>query len=157
MKILISGATGLVATNLIPTLTAKGHEVFKLVRKAPKSADEIQWDSEKGFSDAEIAKLEGFDAVIHLAGDNVASENWSQEKKRRIKESRTVGTRILVDAMKSVNNKPKIFISASAVGFYGNREDEILTEDSPKGVGFFPEVCDEWEQAAKRLKNLPEL
>lgn len=153
MKILISGATGLVATNLIPTLTAKGHEVFKLVRKAPKSADEINWDSEKGFSDAEKAKLEGFDAVIHLAGDNVASENWSQEKKRRIKESRTVGTRILVDALNSLNNKPKVFISASAVGFYGDRGDEILTENSPKGTGFFPEVCDAWEQEAKKSEE----
>lgn len=153
MKILISGATGLVATHLIPTLTAKGQEVFKLVRKTPNAADEIQWDAEKGFTDAEKAKLEGFDAVVHLAGDNVASENWSQDKKRRIKESRVVGTRVLVDALKSLNNKPKIFISASAIGFYGNRGDEVLTEDSAKGTGFFPDVCDAWEQEARRAEE----
>lgn len=152
MKILISGASGLVGTNLIPTLITKGHEVFKLVRKTSKTSDEIQWDAEKGFSDEEKAKLENFDAVIHLAGDNVASENWSQDKKRRIKESRTVGTRVLVDALKSLNNKPKIFVSASAIGFYGDRGDEILTEDSEKGVGFFPDVCEAWEEEAKKAE-----
>jgi uncharacterized protein len=153
MKILISGSTGLVATNLIPTLMAQGHEVFKLVRKTPKAADEIQWDAEKGFSESEKAKLENFDAVVHLAGDNVASENWSQEKKRRIKESRTVGTRVLVDALKSLKNPPKVFVSASAIGFYGNRGDEILTEDSPKGVGFFPDVCEAWENEARKAEE----
>ncbi|MCU0240759.1 MAG: TIGR01777 family oxidoreductase [Pyrinomonadaceae bacterium] len=152
MKILISGASGLVGTHLIPTLTAKGHSVFRLVRKAPKSADEIQWDAEKGFSETEKVKLENFDAVVHLAGDNVASENWSDEKKRRIRESRTVGTRVLVDALKDLENPPKIFVSASAIGFYGNRGDEILDENSPKGVGFFPEVCDAWEQEARKAE-----
>ena len=85
MKILISGASGLVGTHLIPALEAKGHEIFKLVRKAAQNANEIQWDAMNGFSETEQAKLENFDAVIHLAGDNVASENWSAEKKRRIK------------------------------------------------------------------------
>lgn len=153
MKILISGATGLVGTILIPTLTAKNYEVFKLVRKTPKSADEIQWDAEKGFSDEEKSKLEEFDAVIHLAGDNVASENWSQEKKRKIRDSRVVGTRVLVEALKTLKSPPKVFVSASAIGYYGNREDEILTEDSPKGVGFFPEVCDAWEQEARKAED----
>src|SRR5687768_4636575 len=121
MKILISGASGLIGTHLIPTLKAKGHEIFSLVRKTPKSSDEIRWDAKEGFSDSEQAKLENFDAVIHLAGDNVASENWSPEKKRRIRESRTVGTRVLVDALRKTQNPPKIFVSASATGFYGNR------------------------------------
>jgi len=153
MKILISGASGLIGTHLIPTLKAKGHEIFSLVRKTPKSSDEIRWDAKEGFSDSEQAKLENFDAVIHLAGDNVASENWSPEKKRRIRESRTVGTRVLVDALRKTQNPPKIFVSASATGFYGNRGDEVLTEESPKGEGFLPEVCDEWEREAHKAED----
>jgi uncharacterized protein (TIGR01777 family) len=153
MKILISGASGLVGTNLIPTLTAKNHDVYKLVRKAPQSADEIQWDSETGFSESEKAKLENFDAVIHLAGDNVASENWSQKKKKSIRDSRVVGTKVLVDALKDLQHPPKHFISASAVGFYGDGKDEILTEESDQGAGFLPEVCAEWEAEAKKAES----
>jgi NAD dependent epimerase/dehydratase family enzyme len=93
MKILISGASGLVGTHLIPTLKAKNHEIYRLVRKKPNGAEEIRWDAEKGFSIGERDKLKNFDAVVHLAGDNVASENWSDEKKRKIRESRTIGTR----------------------------------------------------------------
>jgi uncharacterized protein len=154
MKILISGASGLVGTHLIPTLKAKGHEIFRLVRKAPLSADEIRWDSEKGFAESERAKLENFEAVVHLAGDNVASENWSDEKKRKIRDSRVTGTRVLVDALKRAQNPPKIFVSASAVGFYGDhRKDEVLTEDSAKGVGFLAEVCDAWETESLKAEQ----
>ncbi len=153
MKILISGASGLVGKHLIPTLKAKNHEIYKLVRKTPKADDEIEWDAEKGFSETEQAKLENFDAVVHLAGDNVASENWSDEKKRKIKDSRVVGTRVLVDALKKTENPPKIFVSASAVGFYGDRKDEILTEDSKHGEGFLPDVCMAWEDEIERANE----
>jgi uncharacterized protein (TIGR01777 family) len=137
---------------LIPTLEAKGHEVFKLVRKAPQAADEIQWDSEKGFSESERAKLENFDAVIHLAGDNIASENWSDEKKKKVRDSRVLGTKVLVEALKDLQNPPKHFIAASAIGYYGDGKDEILTEDSPKGEGFMPDLCDEWEIESKKAE-----
>jgi uncharacterized protein len=153
MKILISGSTGLVATHLMPTLIAKGHQIVKLVRKTPKSADEIQWDAMTGFSDSEVAKLDGIDAVVHLAGDNVASGSWTDEKKRSIRESRIIGTKVLVENLARMKNPPKIFVSASAIGFYGNRDDEILTEDSPKGTGFFPEVCEAWETEAKKAES----
>ncbi len=151
MKILISGASGLVGTHLIPTLLAKGNQVYKLVRREPRGMDEIRWDAEKGFTDEE--QLENFDAVVHLAGDNVASENWSDEKKRSIRESRTVGTRVLVDALKRRINPPKHFISASAIGFYGNHGDEILNETSAAGTGFLPEVCQEWEAESSKAAN----
>jgi uncharacterized protein len=153
MKILISGASGLIGTHLIPTLKAKGHEIYSLVRKTPRGADEIRWDAGTGFSETEQIRLENFDAVIHLAGDNVASENWSPEKKRRIRESRATGTRVLVDALRKTQTPPKIFVSASATGFYGNRGDEDLTEESPKGEGFLPDVCDEWEREAKKAED----
>ena len=153
MKILISGASGLVGKHLIPTLLAKGHEVYKLVRKTPHGIDEIQWDAETGFSDAEQAKLERFDAVIHLAGDNVASENWSNEKKRKIKDSRVVGTRVLVNALKQTINPPKHFISASAIGIYGNRGAEMLNETSAEGTGFLPEVCAAWEAEIEKAES----
>jgi uncharacterized protein (TIGR01777 family) len=153
MKILISGASGLIGTHLIPALKAKGHEIYRLVRKEPAASDEIQWDATKGFSDEEQAKLENFDAVIHLAGDNIASENWSPEKKRVIRESRVLGTRVLVEALGKTEKPPKVFVSASATGFYGNRGDEDLTEESPKGEGFLPEVCDEWEREAQKAES----
>lgn len=153
MRILISGASGLIGTHLIPTLKVNGCEIFKLVRKTPQANHEIQWSAKKGFTDEEQAKLENFDTVVHLAGDNVASESWSDEKKRKIRDSREVGTRVLVEALKKTKNPPKSFVSASAIGFYGDRKDEILTEESAKGEGFFPAVCEAWEREAKRAEE----
>lgn len=151
MKILVSGASGLIGTNLIPPLIAKGNQVYKLVRRMPVGIDEIQWNPEE--NTIEDDKLEDFDVVIHLAGDNVASENWSEEKKRKIRESRVAGTRTLVDALKRCIVPPKHFISASATGFYGNRNSELLNEDSAAGKGFLPEVCQEWENEALKAGN----
>jgi hypothetical protein len=153
MKILISGATGLVGKHLVSYLETKKHEVFSLVRKNPRTEREILWDAEKGFSPVEQQKLENFDAVIHLAGAGIADERWSKERKRIIRDSRVVGTRILVDALAKAQNPPKVLVSASAIGYYGNRGDEILTEDSAPGNDFLAKVGIEWEAEAQKAKQ----
>jgi uncharacterized protein len=145
MKILISGSHGLVGTALIKALEPEGHEIFRLVRHAPGSKSEIEWSPDR-YSIA-LARLEGFDAVVHLAGESIAEGRWSEEKKKRIRESRVKGTRLLGDALANLSSPPKTLISASAIGYYGNRGDEILTEDSAPGDDFLAKVCVEWEQA----------
>jgi len=148
MKILVSGSHGLVGSSLVPALSAKGHQVARLVRSlAAAAGSEIAWDPEGGRLDA--AHLAGFDAVVHLAGEGIADKRWSPEQKRRIRESRTHGTRLLAEAMASLASPPRTLVSASAIGYYGDRGDEMLTEESPAGTGFLPEVCKAWEVAAE--------
>src|SRR6267378_812565 len=145
MKILISGSHGLVGTALIKSLASEGHEILRLVRYAPSSVQEIEWSPDR-YSIA-LARLEGFDAVVHLAGESIAEGRWSDEKKKRIRESRVKGTKLLGDALANLSNPPRTLISASAIGYYGDRGDEVLTESSAPGDGFLPEVCVEWEKA----------
>lgn len=146
MRILISGAHGLVGTALIKSLQADGgHEIFRLVRHYPESSSEIEWSPDR-YSIA-LARIEGFDAVVHLAGESIAEGRWTDEKKKRIRESRVKGTRLLGDALANLTAPPKTMISASAIGYYGNRGDEVLTESSASGEGFLPDVCVEWEKA----------
>jgi uncharacterized protein (TIGR01777 family) len=145
MKILISGATGLIGTALIKSLEPQGHEIFRLVRHAPNSQQEVEWSPDR-YSIA-LARIEGFDAVVNLAGESVSEGRWTEEKKRRIRESRVKGTKLLGDALANLAQPPRTFICASATGYYGNRGDEVLTETSPPGTDFLAEVCTEWEKS----------
>jgi uncharacterized protein len=145
MRLLISGSHGLVGTALIQALESESHDIFRLVRYAPHSETEIEWSPER-YSIA-LARLEGFDAVVHLAGESIAEGRWTDEKKKRIRESRVKGTRLLGDALANLTSPPKTFVCASAIGYYGDRGDELLTETSAPGKDFLSEVCVEWEQA----------
>jgi len=145
MKILIAGASGLVGSALVPNLKAEGAEVVRLVRATPR-AGEIEWHPNRGSIDA--AALEGFDAVVNLAGDGIANGRWTEEKKRRILDSRVNGTRLLTETMAKLSRKPATFINASAIGFYGDRGDELVDEESGPGEGFLAGVCRQWESAA---------
>ncbi|WDI42271.1 TIGR01777 family oxidoreductase [Bremerella sp. P1] len=148
MKIAITGASGLVGSQLGPFLTTGGHQVVPISRSAGE--DTIQWDIKK--QEIDTAKLEGLDAVIHLAGESVAAR-WTDKKKQAIRSSRVDGTRLLCESLAKLENKPKVLVCASAMGFYGDRGDEILTEASPPGDGFLADVCQEWEAAAQPARD----
>jgi uncharacterized protein len=144
-RILISGASGLLGSALSPALESHGYEVTRLVRQKARDDREIQWDPTKPVP-AEV--VSGFEAVIHLSGENIAGR-WTEQKKCRIRDSRIFTTDFLAQALAKADKKPRTFICASAIGYYGNRGDEILTEESLSGDGFFPEVCREWESATE--------
>lgn len=146
MHVIVSGSTGLVGSALVPFLTTGGHRVTRLIRTIPAAGeDAVRWDPATGSVDA--AALEGADAVVHLAGENIAGGRWTDEKKARIRDSRVRGTRILCDALAKLARPPRVLVAASATGYYGDRGDEILTEDSTPGHNFLAEVCRDWERA----------
>ena len=146
MKIVISGASGLIGTQLVAKLSSSGHEVVRLVRRSPKSG-EIQWNPKSGMLDA--TALEGADAVIHLSGAGIGDKRWTDGYRKEILDSRTATTALLAKTMASLSRKPSVFLSGSAIGIYGARNDEQLTEVSTHGTGFLAEVCEQWEAAAK--------
>ncbi len=142
-KILISGASGLIGTAVVSSFAAEGWEINRLVRGNAKRKGDVVWDPAQAISPE---KVSGFDAVIHLAGEGVFGV-WTREKKRRIHDSRIFGTRNLAEGLARAARKPRVFISASAIGYYGDRGDEVLREESSPGTGFLAEVCREWETA----------
>ena len=146
MKIVVSGASGLIGTQLVAKLSGSGHEVIRLVRRSPKSG-EIQWNPKSGILDA--AALEGADAVIHLSGAGIGDKRWTAGYRKEILDSRTTTTALLATTMASLSRKPSVFLSGSAIGIYGARNDEQLTEVSTHGTGFLADVCEQWEAAAK--------
>lgn len=146
MKIAITGSSGLIGSALRLQLEGEGHTVLGVSRSGGKTDDSVRWDPRKG--EIEREKLTGVDAVVHLAGENIASGRWTEEQRRKIRDSRVVGTRFLAQVLTELESPPKVFISASAIGYYGSRGDEILDEDSGPGEGFLSEVAKEWEEAA---------
>ena len=151
MKVLITGASGLIGKELQKSFEAKGYDMLLASRKDPTDDQHIQWDIEAGFSDPE--KLEGIDAVVHLAGESISGLRWTEEKKKAIRESRVLGTRSVVDAISALKQKPKVFIASSAIGFYGERGDEAVTESSAAGKNFLADVCKEWEAESRRAED----
>ena len=144
LRVLVSGARGLIGSALLPALRARGHEVVVLTRRAT-GASEIGWDPAGGRLEARV--IEGFDAVVHLAGEPIAAR-WTPVRKALIRESRVAGTRLLAQRLAELEQPPRVLVSVSAIGFYGDRGDEVLDEASPPGVGFLPAVCRAWEEAA---------
>jgi hypothetical protein len=145
MQILITGSTGLIGASLIPFLTTGGHNISCLKRDKLKIGEnDLYWNPEKG--EIEVPKLEGFEAVVHLSGENVAGR-WSDEKKAEIEDSRVKSTGLLCNALSKLEKKPSVLVCASAIGFYGNRGEEILTEESKPGKGFLADVTKKWEAA----------
>jgi len=146
MKTAIAGASGLVGSALIPVLQRDGHEITRLVRSAPK-AGEIEWHPNQDVLNAN--DFEGFDVIVNLAGENIAGGRWTDDQKRKIRDSRVNGTHLLSEAIAKLARKPQVFVCASATGIYGDRGDEKLDEQSESGGGFLAGVCREWEKATE--------
>lgn len=152
MKVLISGATGLVGTALSQALRDRGDAPVTLTRSPDRAeGPAVGWDPNR--SELDLGDVEGFDAVVHLAGESIASGRWTAEQKRRIQESRTKGTALLADALARADAPPSVFVSASAIGFYGDRGDEPLEETADPGKTFLAEVCMAWEAAAEAARQ----
>lgn len=150
MKILISGSTGLIGEALTAALRADGVEVVRLARRATPEPH-VLWDPAAGTIDK--AGLDGFDAVVHLAGKSIAAGRWTRKLKNEILQSRVVGTELLAQSLAGLARPPKAFVCASAIGYYGNRGHDALGETSPAGTGFLPDVCRAWEAAAEPARQ----
>ncbi|WP_030849241.1 TIGR01777 family oxidoreductase [Streptomyces sp. NRRL F-4474] len=146
MRIAVTGSTGLIGSALVRSLRADGHEVVRFVRRDPARADEARWDPERGHVDP--AGLAGCGAVVHLAGAGIGDHRWTAAYKRKIRDSRVLGTAALANALAGLDEPPAVLVSGSAVGYYGDTGDQPVDEDSPAGHGFLPSVCVEWEAAA---------
>ena len=146
MKIIISGASGLIGKPLVKKLSLSGHEVVQLVRRTP-NANESRWNPATGQIDASV--IDGSDAVIHLSGAGIGDRRWTTKYKQELVDSRTKSTSLLASTIANCAKKPSVFLSGSAIGIYGPRGDEQLTEQSQNGESFLADICKQWEAAAK--------
>lgn len=149
MNVLVSGATGLIGASLTKALERAGHTVTRLTR-SPKSNKDLGWDPENGRMDGDLS---GTEAVVHLAGESIAEGRWNAQKKARILDSRVRGTRLLAETIARLPEPPRVMVSASATGYYGDRGNELLTEESASGTSFLAGVCREWEAAAEPARE----
>jgi uncharacterized protein len=149
-KVLIGGASGMIGAALVRAADAKRIHPFRLIRKKPTDGSEIQWNPSEEHPVQSPAQLEGMDAVIHLSGANLSAQRWTEAYKREIFDSRIATTRALVKLLKELKQPPRTLLCASATGIYGDRGDEVLTEDSTSGQGFLADVCRQWEAEADR-------
>ncbi len=145
MEVAVTGASGFIGTALVRALTGAGHRVRRLVRRAPAGPGEVGWDPAAGT--IETAGLAGVEAVVHLSGEGIATRRWSEDHKRRIRESRTASTALIARTLAALEPRPRVLLSGSAVGYFGHRGDEELTEASPPGDDFLAGVCRDWEAA----------
>lgn len=150
MKIIVTGSTGLIGSALVPFLKQQGHVIKRLIReKKGNEGEEVGfWDPDRQILDS--TQLEGYDAIINLSGENISKGRWTDSKKERILASRVNATRLLASTIANMSIPPFLFISSSAIGFYGNRGNEDLNEKSSKGEGFLADVCQKWEKAADK-------
>ena len=144
-RVLVSGVSGPIGTALLPSLNARGYEVTRLVRSPASGEGQINWDPAKPLAPESVS---GFAAVIHLAGESIVGR-WTEAKKKRIRESRVGPTRNLAQSLAKAKDRPRVFVTASAIGYYGDRGDEVLRESSAPGKGFLAEVCRDWEAASQ--------
>ncbi|WP_329458218.1 TIGR01777 family oxidoreductase [Streptomyces sp. NBC_01497] len=151
MRIAVTGSTGLIGTALVRSLRADGHEVVRLVRRPPAGPDEVRWDP--GLQRVDTGGLRGCEAVVHLAGAGVGDRRWTDAYKKEIRDSRLLGTAALAEAIASLDEPPRVLVSGSAIGYYGDTGERTVDEDSPPGHGFLPTLCVEWEAATAAARE----
>lgn len=147
MRVAVTGASGLIGSALVPALRARGDDVVKLVRRAPSAADEVRWDPRSG--EVDLAGLSGVQGIVHLAGAGVGDKRWTDAYKAEIRDSRVQGTMTIAQAAAALGPRPGVLICGSAIGYYGDTGDRIVTEESPQGAGFLADVVADWEASAR--------